>query len=383
LQRRSFDRDEALALLRQLVAIRSYPGEELAAQQLVAAWLADNRLAPELQPTANQQPNVVARVDNGPGPTLLLNGHIDTVLAVEGWACDPWQGRLDGDRFYGLGAGDMKGGVVVNMLVARELARRMSEWQGSLIFSSVTDEEAYSQGARALISSGITADACFVTESGFTTAIVGSPGKVLVRVEAIGKAAHGFYPWDGINAAIELAKFVAQVCDAVPPGVHPRLPSSQTVLSFHSGSTQYVITLPERAQALITRQTVPGETAGDIVAQLRAFADTLQSPARFDFSVEPPFYPPFEWNAPQHAFTQAFAEAGRAVFGKEVPLGYTAGLSDANLIYGEAGIPCIVYGALAGDFHQCNEWVDLNSIVQCAEVVLATALRFLNGHSPE
>ena len=271
----------------------------------------------------------------------------------------------------------MKAGVVVNMLVARELARRRDEWQGSLIFSSVTDEEAYSQGARTLIARGISADACFVTESGFTTAIVGAPGKVLVRVGATGKAAHGFYPWDGINAAIELARFVAQVCDAVPPGVHPRLPSSQTVLSFHSGSTQYVITLPERAEALLTRQIVPGETADDVVAQLRAFAESLHSPARFDFTVEPPFYPPFEWNVPEHPFTRAFAEAGTAVLGAAVPLGYTAGLSDGNLINGEAGIPCIVYGALAGDYHQCNEWVDLHSIVACAEVILATALGFL------
>ena len=364
----SFDRDEALALLRMLVAVRSYPGEERAAQQLVAAWLAEHGMAPELQPTPNQQPNVIARVANGPGPTLLLNGHIDTVLAVAGWECDPWQGRLENDRFYGLGAGDMKAGVVVNMLVARELARRRDEWQGCLIFSSVTDEEAYSQGARTLIARGISADACFVTESGFTTAIVGAPGKVLVRVGASGKAAHGFYPWDGINAAIELARFVAQVCDAVPPGVHARLPSSQTVLSFHSGSTQYVITLPERAEALLTRQIVPGETADDVVAQLRAFAESLHSPARFDFTVEPPFYPPFEWNVPEHPFTRAFAEAGTAVLGAAVPLGYTAGLSDANLINGEAGIPCIVYGAQAGDYHQCNEWVDLNAIVACAEV---------------
>lgn len=53
---------------------------------------------------------MIARVANGPGPTLLLNGHIDTVLAVEGWECDPWQGRLESDRFYGLGAGGMKAG---------------------------------------------------------------------------------------------------------------------------------------------------------------------------------------------------------------------------------------------------------------------------------
>jgi acetylornithine deacetylase/succinyl-diaminopimelate desuccinylase-like protein len=346
---------------------------------LVAAWLAENGLEPELQATANDQPNVIARMTNGPGPTLLLNGHIDTVLAVDGWEADPWEGWLDGDLFYGLGAGDMKCGVVVNMLVARELARRPAEWQGSLIFSSVTDEEAYSYGARALLASGIAADACIVTESGFAEAIIGSPGKILVRVDATGKAAHGFYPWEGINAAIELARFIAQVCDAVPPGTHPRLPSSQTVLSFHSGSAQYVITLPEHARALITRQIVPGESAETVVGQLRAFAESLHSPAHFAFNVDPPFYPPFEFAEPDHRFTQAFVEASRAVLGSPVPFGYTAGVSDANLINGEAGIPCIVYGARAGNWHQCNEWVDVTSLVPCAEVVPATALNFLGA----
>src|SRR5690606_2619716 len=142
----TFDQDEAVSLLRRLVAVRSYPGEEGEAQQVVAGWLKANGLTPELQPTANGQPNVIARVENGPGPTLLLNGHIDTVLAVEGWACDPWQGHLEGDRFSALGAGDMKSGLVVIMLVARELLRRRDAWQGTLILSSVTDEEAYSHG---------------------------------------------------------------------------------------------------------------------------------------------------------------------------------------------------------------------------------------------
>lgn len=374
-----FDSSEALTLLRRLVAVRSYPGEEAAAQQVVAAWLADAGLTPELQPTANGQPNVLARIANGPGPALLLNGHIDTVLAAEGWAADPWQGWMEGDRLHALGAGDMKCGVVVNMLVARELARRRSEWQGTLIFSSVTDEEAYSHGARALIAGGVQADACFVTEPMYDQAIIGGPGKILVRVEATGKAAHGFMPHEGVNAAIELARFVAQVCDAVPSGTHPRIPSSQTILSFQSGSAQYVITLPEHARALLTRQIVPGEGAESVLAELRAFADRLRSPARFDFYVDPPFYPPYEWHAPAHPFAQAFAAAGQAVLGAPVPLGYTVGVSDANLICGDAGIPTITFGPRGGDFHQCTEWVDITTLAPCAEVLLRTALGFLRG----
>ena len=101
---------------------------------------------------SRSQPNCrIQRVENGEGPTTLLNGHVDTVLAAQGWSCDPWQGRREGDRFYGLGAGDMKCGVVVNMLVTRALAQKKDNWRGTVIFSSVTDEEAYSMGARALI----------------------------------------------------------------------------------------------------------------------------------------------------------------------------------------------------------------------------------------
>lgn len=374
----SFDRDEATDLLRRLVAIRSYPGEERAAQQAVAAWLTAAGLEPTLQDTANGQPNVIARIENGPGPTLLLNGHIDTVLAVDGWACDPWQGQIVGDRFSALGAGDMKSGVAVNMLVARALLRRRADWQGTLIFSCVTDEEAYSYGARALLDA-VVADACIVSEPSYERATIGAPGKLLVRIIATGKAAHGFMPEQGVNAAIELARLVAQVCDAVPAGAHPRIPSSQTILSFHSGSAQYVITLPERAEALLTRQIVPGETAEGILAQLRAFAASLGSPARFDFQVEPPFYPPFELDVAASPFAQAFGQAARAVLGAAPPFGYMVGVSDANLTSGQAGIPTIIFGPRAGDFHQCSEWVDLSSLAPCAEVILATALATLRG----
>ena len=61
-----FDKEEAYQLLRQLVAIRSYPGEEAEAQRACAAWLAQNNIASHLQITPNGQPNVIARIENAP-----------------------------------------------------------------------------------------------------------------------------------------------------------------------------------------------------------------------------------------------------------------------------------------------------------------------------
>lgn len=65
------------------------------------------------------------------------------------------------------------------------------------------------------------------------------------------------------------------------------------------------------------------------------------------------------------------------MFGAPVPWAYSAGVSDANLTCGDAGIPTeSSCGPTGGDFHQCTEWVDISSLAPCAELVLGTALRF-------
>ncbi|MFN8446365.1 MAG: M20/M25/M40 family metallo-hydrolase [Caldilineaceae bacterium] len=374
----TFDLEEAFLLLSRLVAIRSYPGEEGAVQQAIAEWFRQQGLVPELLTTESGQPNLIVRVENGEGPTILLNGHVDTVLAAQNWSCDPWQGRREGNRFYGLGAGDMKCGVVANMLVTRALAAEKSRWRGTLLFSSVTDEEAYSIGARALIQTlqqrGIQPDACIVTEPWHDSACIGGAGKVLVNVEVTGKAAHGFFPKEGINAAIEAARFAAGVCEAVPELSHEKVPSSQTILSFHSGSEQYVVTLPEKATILFSRQIVPGESGEEVLAKLRTFADSLNSPARFDFTLAPPYYPPWEFIPHSHPLGNAFATAFTKQYGHAPDYIYTAGVSDANLFSGEMGLSTIVFGPLGANWHQADEWVDLDSIITCAQVVCETVI---------
>ena len=370
----SSDAVEAAALTAQLVAHRSYPGEEAAVQRAVATWLRENGLHPELQPVDAERSNVVARVENGPGPTLLLNGHVDTVLAVDGWTGDPWQARRDGDRLYGLGACDMKAGVAAAMLVTRALASRRDLWRGTLLFTTVVDEEAYSAGARALLAAGLRADACVVTESSWEHPCLGSVGKVLIRADVTGKAAHASWPEAGINAAVEAARFVARL-DELPLGRHPRLTGTQCVLSVQCGNQQYVVTVPEHARVLVNRMIVPGESAAGIVADMQALADALRSPARFAFAVDPPFYPPWE-TAPDHPFVHQVAAAYAAEAGHTPEWGY-GGFGDANLFASELDIPTVQFGPHGANFHQADEWVDVPSIGATVRVLLRLALASL------
>ncbi len=369
------DRDEAAALTSKLVAIRSYPGEELAVQRAVLGWLREHGIGAEERPTGEpDRPNVVARIENGPGPALLLNGHVDTVLAVEGWSSDPWMPRWEGDRLYGLGACDMKSGVAAAMLATRALDRNRDRWRGTVVFASVVDEEAYSLGARALIAAGVRADACIVTESSWRHPALGSVGKVLIRVEVTGTATHASWPAAGVNAATEAARF-AVALEEIRLGEHPRLAASQCLLSFLSGSAQYVITVPDKAILLINRHIVPGETAESVVAQYRELAAGLRSPARFDLTVEPPYYPPWEI-ARDHPLATALGAAYAAETGAGPDWGYQ-GYGDANLFSSDAGIPTVQFGADGGNFHATDEWVDVPSIAATVRILVRTALTIL------
>ncbi len=373
--RESSDAEEAAALTGMLVSHRSYPGEEGPVQRAVAGWLEENGLKPELWPTEGDRPNVVARVDNGDGPTLLFNGHTDTVLAAQGWSSDPWQPRRDGDRLYGLGAADMKSGVAAAMLATRALARRRDLWRGSVIFTSVVDEEAYSIGARALVDAKLRADACVVTESSWDHPTIAGVGKVLVRTDVTGKAAHGSWPAEGINAAVEAAKLVARL-DGMPLGQHPHLRPTQCVLSFHSGNDQYVITVPEKARFTINRHIVPGETDATVLAEMRALAAELHSPATFAFSIDPPYYPPWEVG-PEQPIVQHFLKAFEAEAGYPPELTYNTAVADTNYFAADLGIPSVQFGPLGANIHQRDEWVDVPSISATVRVVLRLALDVL------
>jgi succinyl-diaminopimelate desuccinylase len=261
------------------------------------------------------------------------------------------------------------------MLATRAPAQRLDLWRGTVVFTSVVDEESYSIGAHALIDSGLNADYCVVLESSWDRPCLGSIGKVLIRADVKGRAGHASWPESGINAAVEAAKFVARL-DELSLGEHLRMRATQCVLSLHSGSEQYVITVPESARVMINRHTLPGQTVDDVLAQMRALAATLNSPAEFTFSVDPPYYPPWEID-PAHPLVTIFADVYEAEIGKEPSYEYK-GFGDANLFSGEAGIPTIQFGPLGGGFHEANEWVDLPSISSVVRVLLRLATRLLH-----
>jgi acetylornithine deacetylase/succinyl-diaminopimelate desuccinylase-like protein len=138
-------RDEVTDLLQRLIRVDTTnpPGNETAAAELLRDYLEANAVACELIAKVPERANLVARLEGGDGPSLLLLGHTDVVLAdPAAWSVPPFSGELKDGMVWGRGALDMKSEVAANAVAIASLAREGFRPSGDLIFAATADEEA-------------------------------------------------------------------------------------------------------------------------------------------------------------------------------------------------------------------------------------------------
>jgi len=83
--------------------------------------------------------NLVARLASGAGDCVHFNSHHDVVAVGHGWTRDPFGGELDGDRIYGRGACDMKGGLAASIIAAEAFLDTHQAFNGAIEGSATAD----------------------------------------------------------------------------------------------------------------------------------------------------------------------------------------------------------------------------------------------------
>ena len=138
-------RDEATQLLSRLIQADTTnpPGNETIAAELLRGYLEANGLECELYARVPERANLVTRIrGTGEGPSLLLLGHTDVVLAAPGeWSVPPFSGEVRVGAVWGRGALDMKSQVAANAVAIASLAREGFTPKGDLVFAATADEE--------------------------------------------------------------------------------------------------------------------------------------------------------------------------------------------------------------------------------------------------
>jgi acetylornithine deacetylase len=373
---------EITSLLQQLVAIDSInpdlvPGGagEQAIAQFVAGWLERAGLEVTLQEAAPGRSNVIGIArGSGGGRSLLLNGHIDTV-GVAGME-RPHEPVIEGNRLYGRGAYDMKGGVAA-IMVAGAQAKKLS-LRGDVIVTAVIDEEYASVGTQAIVQQWH-ADAAIVTEPTALNLCVAHRGFVWLEIATQGKAAHGSRPDLGLDAIVKMGHVLVGLeqldrsLQAAP--THRLLGSGSLHASLIEGG-QELSSYPDRCLLQVERRTIPGETQETVEAEIRALLAQVQAA---DPTIHASFktifkQAPFEVAA-DAAIVQTIAHQSEALHATTPEIVGAAWWTDAALL-AEAGIPTVLFGPGGAGAHAVIEWADLDQLQRCSDILIGTVQEF-------
>ena len=383
MDRGDVNRADVARLVSDLVAIDSanpslVPGArgEGPIAEFVARWLSDNGLDVQVVEVRPGRPNVIGRVPGRTnGRTLLLNAHVDTV-GVAGME-SPFEARVEGDRLYGRGAYDMKGGLAAIMLAGRGIARAGGA-DGDLIITAVMDEEYASLGTQDLLRS-MRADAAVVTEPTSLRLCLAHKGFAWLSVETEGRAAHGSKPELRIDAIAHMGRVLTEVealgRDLASGPCHPLLGTGSIHASLIEGG-QELSSYPERCRLHIERRTIPGESPDEVLREVESRIDGLRArDAKFSASCELFFWrEPFEVS-PRESVVRALAHAALDVTGREPAVYGDTPWMDAAL-FSAAGIPTVVFGPGGAGAHAVREYALLPEVELCARTLARLAFDF-------
>ena len=379
--RRSGVNVDVESLLADLIAIDSTNpdlGEgagEAAIAEFVVGWLVANGVDAWIQETGHEgRPNAIGRVGSGGGPTLMLNGHLDTV--GKGGHVEPFSPRVDGRRMHGRGSLDTKGGVAA--LMAATVRAASAGINGTVLFTGVADEEHASFGTEAVVRE-FTADAAIVSEPSSLEINIAHKGFEWFEIETIGVAAHGSKPDLGVDA---IAKMGAVLTGIEALGVrlgtgpsHPLLRTGSVHASLIEGG-QEASSYPSRCVLTVERRTIPGETTADVAAELTALIETCaDADAGFEATIRHTLSRvPYEID-PDHPLVETLSSNVRRVTGEPSRLSGQTGWMDSAIL-AAAGIPSAIIGPKGEGLHADVEWVGVDSVLELADIVTGVVIDF-------
>lgn len=368
---------DAVAIARRLVAIPSVNPDlesDGAGEAKVATFCAELLEGWGFDVSSREavpgRPNVVARL-SGTGPTLLLNGHLDTV-GVAGMTIDPFGAELKDGRLWGRGSCDMKGGVAALLAAARTLVDAPASERPSLVVALTADEENASVGMAGLVEDGVTADLGVVCEPTELAVMPAHKGFVWIRALFQGRAAHGSRPELGIDAIRHAALYLTALEDhaaALRSGpAHPLLGHG----SFHAGTIRggaAASVYPESCELVLERRTLPAEPLHDVVAPFHEALEALVSDypevvGDLAVTLERPGTEVGEDTPLVQGLLAALGQVGVS----PAVRGMSAWV-DAAYLNG-VGIPAVCFGpGSIEQAHTADEWIDVDEIRVAADVL--------------
>lgn len=396
--------DFHLDLLRQMVDINSFtenpPGIN-ALGELTAEVFAPLGFKPRFVPSVNEHygRHLFLTREGTSDVEIGLISHLDTVFTEEEEASNDFHWRPDGERIYGPGTIDIKGGTVMIYMILATLQRVRPDlfekvtWQVMLDASEEDDARDFGELAIEVLENK--AKACLVFECGHVDQekfllVVARKGRAIFRLKAEGKASHaGTHHPDGANAIIQLL----EVLQEIHTYTDYSLDITVCVATINGGTVTNRV--PHLATAKVELRAFSRDAFDEVRAKIMGFNghSTVTNPAG-DFvckvSVEiERETAPWPKEAGTEEMFQIWEEMGKR-FGLQAVRQERGGLSDANLIshivpvmdgLGPSGANAHC-SEQSGDGSKEQEYIHIPTLIPKATINILAMIKMLEGFCP-
>jgi acetylornithine deacetylase len=350
-------------------------------------WFRDRSIEHVQIEVAPGRSNVVGRIrGRDAGPTILLDAHQDTV-PVDGMTIDPFQPVVDGNRLYGRGACDDKGGMAAMLAAVARLAADSGPPPGDVIMSCTCDEESTTIGVTHLVA-GWTPDAppdewwrrkpdlAIAAEPTDLDVVVAHRGASRWKIRTRGRACHSSEPSRGVNAVYKMAhvlaaleEYASLVGTRFPP--HPLCGAATLNVGRIDGGVS-VNTVPDECAIEIDRRVLPDEDGWAAIHDVERF---LRERTSVEFEFLPPWLVGMSLSDRRNGpMSDRLLACIAAVAGPRKKMGVPYGTHASR--FDAAGVPSAVFGpGSILQAHTQDEWVPISELRQAAEVYY----RFCSG----
>jgi succinyl-diaminopimelate desuccinylase len=363
-----------IELTQQLVSIPSYLDNHTNERQLgefIYNYLqALGHLQVEKQPVENERFNVIAH--DGYPPRLMFCCHMDTVPPSGIWQYDLFAGQVVGDRLYGLGACDMKGGTA-SLLYALQTFKAT---KGLFLLFDV-DEEYYFKGMRKFLEAyDVHPELAVFPEPGFKIGN-GHRGLIEVKFRVRGATGHAARPDSGKNAILGVSRAVEQLLTALEAYTHLALGKTSCNLAWLKGGIVRedgeigcrANKIPDMAEAVLDIRPSSADLRAQTVLDILREQVNAQRMQLEDAEIVLDFgslhTPPEQLVTFEHTLQEIL---GKAIY-DDISVG---GYGEGQLLNEAFGTPCVYFGPGPGEkAHQVDEYVSIPELHKASAVFKA------------
>lgn len=195
-----------------MVRIRSYTAGEAELARWLGTELQGRGLEVELQEIAPDRLNTLAWLRGAAGgANLMLNGHLDTNPAGEGWTKDPFGGEIADGCVYGIGVSNMKAADAAMIEAATAVREAAVPVRGDVCLALVAGELQGGVGTLHLLERGVRTDHFVVGEPTDLSVVTLHAGSFDFAVNVIGRTRHLSKMDEGISAIDKMYEVIREL----------------------------------------------------------------------------------------------------------------------------------------------------------------------------